>query len=121
VSAELWCPRCGREEPAGERFCSRCGLPLVYGPRRRHRPSARERRARKINPRYTEGKLVRVASASNLAEAEFIEGLLLDAGIPCVLRSQIAGYAPLVGVREVLVAESAAQAAHEALEPRASV
>ncbi|HWX73916.1 MAG TPA: DUF2007 domain-containing protein, partial [Solirubrobacteraceae bacterium] len=51
----------------------------------------------------------------NQIEAEFIAGLLLEEGIPCVLSSLIAGYAPVVGTREVLVPQSGAQAAREAL------
>jgi hypothetical protein len=35
-------------------------------------------RARKIDPRYTEGELVRVAGGRNQAEAELIQGLLLE-------------------------------------------
>ena len=34
-------------------------------------------RARKINPVFTEGELVRVAGGRNQSEAEFIQGLLL--------------------------------------------
>jgi hypothetical protein len=56
-----------------------------------------------------------IARARNQIEAEFIEGLLLEEGIPSMLRTPIGGYAPLVGSREVLVPESGAQAAREAL------
>ncbi len=52
---------------------------------------------------------------ANLAQAEFLAGLLLEEGIPSMLRSSIAGYAPLTGGRDVLVPESGAQAAREAL------
>jgi hypothetical protein len=77
--------------------------------------SERQRKARKIKPQYTEGPLVQVARAENLVQAEFIAGLLLEEGIPSVLGGSIAGYAPVVGTREVLVPESGAQAAREAL------
>jgi Putative prokaryotic signal transducing protein len=56
-----------------------------------------------------------VTRARNQVEAEFVAGLLLEEGIPCVLRGAIGGYAPVVGTREVLVPESGAQAAREAL------
>jgi len=93
-------------------------MPLIYavdagqtgGP-----TSERRTRAQKIKPQYSEGRLVQVARAENLAQAEFIAGLLLEEGIPSMLRGSIAGYAPVVGTREVLVPESGAQAAREAL------
>ena len=59
--------------------------------------SERQRAARKIKPQYAEGELVKVARARNRAQAEFIAGLLLEEGIPSVLRSSfgaaIGGYA----------------------------
>jgi hypothetical protein len=90
-------------------------MPLVFASRPTRAASERERKARKIKPQYAEGHLVNVARANNQIEGEFIEGLLLEEGIPCVLRGIIAGYAPVVGSREVLVPESGAQAAREAL------
>jgi hypothetical protein len=78
----------------------------------------RARRASKIKPQYREGRLVKVARASNGAEAELIEGLLLEHGIPSVLtRSQGFDVPEMLfaGPRDVLVPESAAEAAREAL------
>jgi hypothetical protein len=112
---ELVCPSCGRRQPNGDRFCARCGMPLVHRGGGEQPAGARRRRARKIKPQYTQGATVVVAHARNQVEAEFIEGLLLEEGIPCVLRAAIAGYAPVVGTRDVLVPESGAQAAREAL------
>jgi hypothetical protein len=112
----LVCPRCTREHPPHERFCTACGMPLVHradGDERQ--ASERQRKARKIKPQYTEGSLVRVARAENLAQAELLQGLLLEEGIPSMLRGSIAGYAPLIGTREILVPESGAEAAREAL------
>ena len=43
-------------------------------------------RARKIDPTLTEGPLVRVAGGRNQSEAEFIQALLLEWGVPSVLR-----------------------------------
>jgi len=112
----LVCPGCAREHPPSERFCAACGMPLVHSAGGREQTaSERQRRARKIKPQYAEGELVQVARAEDLGQAEFIAGLLLEEGIPSLLRSSIAGYAPMVGTREVLVPESGAEAAREAL------
>lgn len=118
ASDALVCPRCAREHPASERFCERCGMPLVHAAGAAHEPSERQRRARKIKPQYTEGELVEVARAGNQPQAEFIANLLLEEGIPCVVSNAIAGYAPLIGQRTVKVPASAAQAAREALAYR---
>jgi hypothetical protein len=112
----LVCPDCARSHPASERFCVACGMPLVYAPGLESTPvGERERKARKIKPQYTEGALVQVARAENLAQAELLQGLLLEEGIPSMLRGSIAGYAPVIGTREILVPESGAEAAREAL------
>jgi hypothetical protein len=110
------CPTCGRAHAPSERFCESCGMPLVHPAGAGHAPSARQQRARKIKPQYTEGELVKVALAKNQPEAEFIAGLLLEEGIPCLLRNSIGGYSPMIGPREVLVPESAADAARDALK-----
>ena len=58
------------------------------------------------------------ASSQHQSEAEFIEGLLLEEGIPCMLRrSRGFDVADMLaaGPRDVLVPESGAQAAREAL------
>jgi len=117
-AAELVCPRCGRDHPASQRFCEACGMPLVHRGGAEQELGERARRVRKIKPQYTEGELVKVARASNRAEAEFIEGLLLEEGIPSVLRRSAGFDVPdflSAGPRDVLVPESAAQAAREAL------
>jgi hypothetical protein len=113
----LLCPSCGREYPLSERFCQACGMPLVRraGGGAEQPVSERQRKARKIKPQYAEGELVKVARAENQVEAEFIAAMLLEEGIPSVLRSSIGGYAPVVGTREILVPESGAEAAREAL------
>jgi len=112
----LRCPSCELAHPPSERFCERCGMPLVSATAAEE-PAVGERRqaARKIRPEYAEGKLVKVAHADDLAQAEFIAGLLLEEGIPCFLRASIAGYTPMVDPRDVMVPESGAQAAREAL------
>ena len=91
-------------------------MPLVMPERGEQYVSERRRRARKIDPRYTEGRPVKVASAEDLAQAEFIAGLLLEEGIPSMIHPPGVGpYAPIMGMRTVLVPESAAEAAREAL------
>ena len=115
---ELVCPSCGRTYPASERFCAACGMPLVHLEGSEQPASERQRRARKIKPQYAQGELVKVARAQNQSEAEFLEGLLLEEGIPSLVRrsrgfdvaESLAG-----GPRDVLVPESGAQAAREAL------
>ena len=82
----LMCPSCARSYPQSERFCAACGMPLVYVPGSEREASERQRKARKIKPQYAEGELVTVARAQNQSEAEFIEGLLLEEGIPSMLR-----------------------------------
>ena len=117
----LHCPRCGSDYPVQERFCPACGLPLVRGDHGTGVLEAvgeRHERARKIKPQYTEGPLVRVAGARNQAEAEFIQGLLLEEGIPSLLRRSAGFDVPdflAAGPRDVLVPEAAHSAAREVL------
>jgi hypothetical protein len=75
-------------------------------------------RARKIDPRYTEGELVRVAGGRNQAEAELIQGLLLEEGVPSILRRTAGFDVPdflAAGPRDVLVPEAGAATARELL------
>ena len=75
-------------------------------------------RARKINPAFTEGELVRVAGGRNQAEAELIQGLLLEEGVPSVLRRSAGFDVPdflAAGPRDVLVPEAGARTAREVL------
>jgi hypothetical protein len=121
TSTDLVCPSCGLEHGPGERsFCSRCGMPLVQpGGEPLDEPlSEAHGRARKIDPRYTEGKLVRVAGGRNQAEAELIQGLLLEEGIPSMLRRTAGFDVPdflAAGPRDVLVPEAGSEAARELL------
>jgi hypothetical protein len=117
---ELRCPDCGSRQPAGERFCPRCGMPLVQsGAGLLETPlSEAHDRARKINPTYTEGELVRVAGGRNQAEAELIQGLLLEEGVPSLLRRSAGFDVPdflAAGPRDVLVPEAGARVAREVL------
>jgi hypothetical protein len=75
-------------------------------------------RARKVRPQYTEGPLVRVARARHQAEAELIEGMLLEEGIPALSRRSGGFDVPdflASGPRDILVPASAAEAARETL------
>ncbi len=115
----LACPSCASVHPADERFCATCGMPLVAagGPAAAVL-SEREQRARKIKPQYTEGALIRVAGASNQAEAEFIQGMLLEEGVPSLVRRAAGFDVPdfmAGGPREVLVAASGVPTAREIL------
>ena len=74
--------------------------------------------ARKIHPRYASGELVRVTVVPNLAEAELIKGMLLEQGIPSMLRRTAGFDVPdflAAGPRDVLVPAGGAEAARELL------
>jgi hypothetical protein len=75
-------------------------------------------RARKIHPELTRGPLVRVAGGRNQAEAELIQNILLEEGVPSILRRTRGFDVPdmlAAGPRDVLVPESGAGVARDAL------
>jgi putative signal transducing protein len=75
-------------------------------------------RARLIRRSYTDGPLVKVARARHQAEAEMIENLLLEQGIPALARRSGGFDVPdflAAGQRDILVPASAAEAAREVL------
>lgn len=121
AGARLVCPGCGREHPDRERFCASCGMPLVLGgsPLGSEQPAgALRRQARKIKPQYAEGALVKVAGARDQTEAEFIQSMLLEEGVPSMLRRSRGfdvSHFLAVGPRDVLVPESGAAVAREVL------
>lgn len=119
-AAPLVCPSCAEPHPLDERFCRSCNMPLVYSDSVGvdEPVSARHERARKIDPRYTQGELVRVAGAMNQAEAEFVQGLLLEEGIPSTLRRTRGFDVPdmlAAGPRDVMVPASGHDAARDVL------
>jgi len=118
-SRPLACPRCARKYPLEERFCADCGMPLVYVGRGDEQPiTETHERARKIKPQYTGGRQVRVVSASNLAEAELVQGMLLEEGIPSFQRRSRGFDVPdflAAGPRDILVPEAGLEAAREVL------
>jgi hypothetical protein len=117
---ELVCPGCGASYGVTERFCSSCNLPLTYSTAEDPEESASElhRRARKVKPQLAEGRLIRVTGARNVAEAEFIQSLLLEEGVPSVLRRSAGFDVPdflAAGPRDVLVPESGVPTARDVL------
>lgn len=115
----LACPRCATKYPLEERFCPRCGMPLVYAGQAEQEPiTDAHERARKIKPQYTEGELVRVAGGRNQAEAELIQGMLLEEGIPSILRRTRGFDVPdflAAGPRDVMVPEAGYESARRLL------
>lgn len=116
----LVCPDCGASYGAEERFCATCKLPLIrpVAPGDEEEVSDLHRRARKIKPQLAEGSLVRVAGARNQAEAEFIQAMLLEEGVPSVLRRSAGFDVPdflAAGPRDVLVPQSGVTTAREVL------
>jgi len=126
VTKPLVCPVCDTPHEAHERFCTICGLPLVHDPGYSSPPTPSKSdlavKARKIRPGYAEGPLVRVAAARNQAEAELIQGLLLEEGIPSLARRSGGFDVPdflASGPRDILVPSSGEEAAREMLgDPR---
>ena len=75
-------------------------------------------RARKVDPRYREGPLVVVTSARNLTEAEFLQGMLLEEGVPSMLRRSAGFDVPdflAAGPRDILVPQAGYDAARDVL------
>jgi uncharacterized protein YbaR (Trm112 family) len=116
----LICPRCSARYDAEERFCPECRLPLVLAS---HEEEAdyetdRHRRLRKVKPQLSEGELVKVGWAHNQSEGEFLQALLLEEGVPSLLRRSAGFDVPdflAGGPRDVMVPVSGAQTAREVL------
>src|SRR4051794_21278304 len=116
----LVCPSCAITRPLDERFCPTCGMPLTYGGEvaEEEPVSARRERARKIKPQLSEGRLVKVAGAHNQVEAEFLQALLLEEGVPSTTRRAAGFDVPdflAAGPRDVLVPASGAEVARDVL------
>jgi hypothetical protein len=117
--APLTCPRCALPHPIDERFCRNCGMPLVYAGTREEEPiTEAHERARKVRPQFAHGDLIRVTGARSLADGEMIQAILLDHGIPSMLRRTRGFDVPdflAGGPRDVLVPESGYEAARDLL------
>jgi hypothetical protein len=95
-------------------------MPLVYaGSLGADAPvTDRQEWARKIKPQLAEGELVKVASGRHQAEAELIQGLLLEEGVPSMLKRSAGFDVPdmlAAGPRDVLVPRSGAEVARQVL------
>ena len=116
----LACPNCARRYPLAERFCADCDMPLVYVGRGEEEPiTEAHEKARKVKPQYLGGELVKAAFAKNLAEAQLIQGILLEEGIPSVERRSRGFDVPdflAGGPRDILVPEAAYDDARQLLE-----
>jgi hypothetical protein len=120
ASKPLACPRCALRYPLEERFCARCGMPLTYAGKVGHEEPVTEthERARKIKPQYSRGELRCVVTARQQAEAEFIQKLLLEEGVPSTLRRTAGFDVPdflAAGPRDVMVPESGVEVARQML------
>jgi len=116
----LVCPSCAEPHSHDERFCRLCSMPLVFAdsPGVEEPVTDRQQRARKIKPQYAEGALVRVAGARHQAEAEFIQGMLLEEGVPSTLQRTRGFDVPdmlAAGPRDIMVPASGHEAAREVL------
>lgn len=95
-------------------------MPLTYSGRVGDEEPVTEQheRARKIKPQYARGELRRVVTARQQAEAEFIQMLLLEEGIPSTLRRTAGFDVPemlAAGPRDVLVPDSGIELARDVL------
>lgn len=73
---------------------------------------------RKIKPQLSEGELVRVIGAANQAEAEMIQGMLLEEGVPSLVRRARGSDVPdflAAGRRDIVVPASGLRTAREVL------
>ena len=118
----LVCSGCATPHGLDERFCRRCGMPLVFegAPEGEDEDtvSRSHDRARKVKKQYLDGDLVRVAGARNQAEAEMIQGILLEEGVPSMLRRTRGFDVPdmlAAGPRDVVVPEGGLAVARETL------
>jgi hypothetical protein len=94
-------------------------MPLVHSEMPEEVPATdAHERARKVRPQYARGELVRVTGSRGLADGEMIQGILLDQGIPSLLRRARGFDVPdflAAGPRDVLVPESGYERAREIL------
>ena len=112
------CPSCGAEAGLGERFCPLCEMPLAFAAGPLETTGDRHDRARKVRREYSEGEPVTVATGRNQAEADFVANLLLEEGVPSLVRRSRGFDVPdmlAAGPRDVLVPRSGETTAREVL------
>jgi hypothetical protein len=88
-------------------------LPVIDAP-----VTAARARARKVKKQFLDGELVAVAAGRNQPEAELIQGLLLEEGVPSMLRRSRGFDVPdmlAAGPRDVLVPAAGVATAREVL------
>ena len=93
-------------------------MPLAFASGPLEHTGEQHERARKIKRQYSEGELVTVATGRNQAEADFVANLLLEEGVPSLVRRSRGFDVPdmlAAGPRDVLVPSSGEQAAREIL------
>ena len=123
MAPPLVCPGCDARGELSERFCPRLRVAVRAraAATRRRPPTPLRMRARKIHPPYAEGELVRVATARNQPEAELLQGLLLEAGVPALARRSggfdVPGFLA-AGPRDVLVPRGGEEVARQLLAGR---
>jgi len=92
-------------------------MPLVYAGRGGEQPiTETHERARKIKPQYARGEPVKVR---NQAEAEMVQGMLLEEGIPSMLKRTRGFDVPdylAGGPRDILVPQTGAEQARRLLD-----
>lgn len=119
MTEPLVCPSCTSRFDGEERFCPSCGVPLVHAATGEElHVSRREELARKVKPQFAEGDLVHVLGVRNQVEGEFIQNLLLEEGIPSMMRRRMGFDVPeflASGPRDVLVPRSGLPAARDVL------
>ena len=113
------CPSCGAEAGPGRALLpARARCRWRSPPGRSTTTGERHERARKIRREYSEGEPVTVATGRNQAEADFVANLLLEEGVPSLVRRSRGFDVPdmlAAGPRDVLVPRSGEEAAREIL------
>jgi hypothetical protein len=120
LTEPLACPNCAARYPLDERFCKNCGMPLTYAGRvgEEQPVTEQQERARRIKPEYARGELRHVVTASQQAEAEWIQMLLLEEGVPSTVRRAAGFDVPemmAAGRRDILVPDSGVETARQLL------
>jgi hypothetical protein len=112
------CPACGAQAEPGAHLCPSCDMPLAFAAGTLDETGDRHERARKIRREYAAGALVTVATGRNQSEADLIANLLLEEGVPSLVRRSRGFDVPdmlAAGPRDILVPQSGEAAARQIL------